>query len=378
MKRINRRKAVWLAAGLAASLGLAACGSGSEAKKTERTGKSALDRDSLFTSRDLEQTADLQKSERITVKNGDAVTIRKEGVYVLSGTAKNAKVTVEAEGAKVQLLLDNLSITNTDMPALVIKEADKVFITLADGSDNRLAVTGKFKKDEKIKRNAVIFSHADLTMNGRGNLQIRSTNRAVQSEEEVVITGGTYAFDTENNAVEASDSIRIKDGNITITSGDDGLHAENEANSKKGYVYIGGGSLNITAEDDCIFAIPILQVDDGNIFLNGHEGLEATWIQINGGKMRIMGKDDGMNANRSAKEYYKTLAEINGGEVEIRLSGDVADGIDSNGDLVMTGGKLDITGKRAIDIVGKIQFTGGTVIFNGKEQKNLDKINNTD
>jgi hypothetical protein len=85
-----------------------------------------------------------------------------------------------------------------------------------------------------------------------------------------------------------------------------------------------------------------------------------------------------MNANRSAKEYYKTLAEITGGELTITLNGDEADGIDSNGDLVISGGTLDITGRLAIDIVGNIQFTGGTVIFNGKEQKNLDKINSAE
>ena len=371
----NRRKAIWLAAGLAASLGLAACGTGEGSKKTARFGKSALNREELFTSRDLEQTADTADAETITVKDGDEITIRKEGIYVLRGNAKDARVTVDAENAKVQFLFDNLSITNKSKPAIFVNEANKVFITLAEGSQNGLSVTGKFDKDEKPKRDAVIFSGDDLTLNGRGSLQISSTGKAVHSSGSLIVTGGSYTFDTKQTAVRAEDSIRIKDGNITITSGDDGLHAEDENSAKKGYVYIGGGTLNITAEDDCIFAIPILQVDGGEINLFGHEGFEATWIQINGGKIQISAGDDGMNANRSAKEYYKTLAEITGGELTIELNGDEADGIDSNGDLVISGGTLDITGKLAIDIVGDIQFTGGTVIFNGKEQKNLDRIN---
>ena len=373
----NSKKAIWLAAGIAASLGLAACGTGAGSKKNARTGKSALERETLFTSRDLEQTADLSKAETILVEDGDEITIRKEGAYVLSGRAKDASVTVDAENAKVQLLFDNLSITNKDKAAIFVNEADKVFITLAEGSSNSLAVTGKFKKDDKLKRNAVIFSEDDLTMNGTGSLKVTSSDQAVFSKEALLITGGDYAFNTEKTAVRANDSIRIKDGNITITAGNDGLHAENENNTGKGYVYIGGGTLNITAEDDCIFAVPILQVDGGRISLHGHEGLEATWIQINGGTMKILARDDGMNANRSAKDHYKTVAEITGGELTMVLSGDVADGIDSNGDLIVSGGTIDITGKRAIDIVGDIQFTGGTVIFNGKEQKNLNKINNT-
>ena len=78
----------------------------------------------------------------------------------------------------------------------------------------------------------------------------------------------------------------------------------------------------------------------------------------------------------SAKQIRKsTLAEINGGELTISLSGKEADGIDSNGDLVIRGGTLAISGELAIDIVGDIRFTGGTVIFNGKEQTDLKSIN---
>ena len=369
----NRKKAVWLAAGIAASLGLAACGTGS--RKTAGSGKSALDRDELFTSRDLEQTVNATDAETITVTDGDDVAIRNEGIYVLRGTAENASVTVDAKGAKVQLLLDHLSITNKDKAAIVVRKADKVFITLAEGSTNDLAVTDTFRKEGKEKRKAVIDSEEDITLNGTGSLHITSSQGAVHSKKALSITGGTYTFDTKKTAVKAEDSIRIKDGTITITSEDDGLHAEHDSNTEKGYVYIGGGTLNIKAEDDCIFAIPILQIDDGSLNLNGHEGLEATWIQINGGALKILARDDGMNANRSAKGHYSTLAEINGGELTISLSGKEADGIDSNGDLVIRSGTLAITGELAIDIVGDIRFTGGTVIFNGKEQTDLDSIN---
>ena len=87
----------------------------------------------LFTDRDLEQTADLTNAKYYTVLDGEDITITEEWVYVLKWTAKNVTVFVEAwDQDKVQIVLDGVSITNTDSPCIYVKQADKVFVTTTD------------------------------------------------------------------------------------------------------------------------------------------------------------------------------------------------------------------------------------------------------
>ena len=117
------------------------------AVQTAAAADGALDASDFFTERDLAQTADLSEAQTIEVSDGQDVTITEEGVYVLTGTAKEVTIRVEADDtAKVQLVLDGLQITNTDAPAIYVVSADKVFVTSAD-SENTLTVTGTFSAD---------------------------------------------------------------------------------------------------------------------------------------------------------------------------------------------------------------------------------------
>ena len=180
------------------------------------TGK--IDATDLFSKRDLTQTADLSNAETITLSDGQNVSITKEGVYVISGSAKNVTITVEAaDDAKVQLVLDGLSITNSDEPCIYVKNADKVFVTTTD-SENTLTVTGTFEADGDTNVDAVIFSKDDLVIKGTGTLNITSTDNAVACKDEIKVTGGTMSIECTGDALEAHDAINIADGTINITS----------------------------------------------------------------------------------------------------------------------------------------------------------------
>ena len=332
----------------------------------------ALDTTDMFTARDLEQEADLSDAVTYTVSDGQTIEITSEGVYVLSGTAQNAQILVDAgDEEKVQLVLDGLTITNESTPCIYVKSADKVFVTTTD-SDNALSVTGTFTADGDTNTDAVIFSKDDLVLNGTGTLTIQSTENGVTSKDDMKVTGGTITITCTADALEANDSIRIAGGDISVTTGKDGLHAENDDDDSLGYVYICGGTLKVLSEDDGIHATTIIQVDGGEINLNAHEGLEATWIQINDGAINIAASDDAINAGyKSAK--MTPAAEFNGGTVTIVMGSGDTDAVDSNGNLIITGGTLDITAQSPFDYDGSCQRTGGTLIINGTE---TDTISN--
>ena len=328
----------------------------------------------LFSKRDLAQSADLSEAVSYTVSDGEDITISTEGVYVLSGSAKNVTVVVDAgDEDKVQLVLDGLCVTNDDSPVIYGKNADKIFVTTAEGSENSLSVTGTFTADGSTNTDAVIFSRDDLVLNGLGSLEISSTDNGISGKDEIKITGGVLRVSAADHGIEANDGIAVADGTITVTSRQkDGLHAENEDDSREGWIYIGGGTLNVSAADDGLHAVSIVRIDGGSIEIKAAEGIEGTWVQINDGEISISASDDGINGARKSSAYT-TCVEINGGSLNITMGQGDTDGIDSNGNLIITGGTISVSGQSAFDYDGTLTHTGGTIIVNGTE---TDQITN--
>lgn len=323
----------------------------------------------MFTDRDLEQEADLSEAVRYTAADGQDIHITEAGVYVLSGSASVVTVYVEAgKDDKVQIVLDGANITNTDFPVIYAKSADKVFVTVA--GDSSLAVTGTFRADGDTKTDGVIFSKCDLVMNGTAALTVNSTVNGIVCKDDLKITGGTYMVTAGSKAFEANDSIRIAGGTLDLTAGTDGLHAENSDDDTLGYIYIAGGTLTINAGDDAIHGNSVVQVDNGSIGIQAAEGIEGTYIRINGGTINIQSRDDGINAANKSSAYRATV-EINGGDITVAMSAGDTDGIDSNGDIILNGGTVTITGNSSVDYDGNAQFNGGTLIVNGQRLSSI-------
>ncbi len=328
------------------------------------SGSGIYNADDEFSSRDMEQEADLTDAKYITLESGSDVTITSAGVYVFSGSVKNTTIIVDAaDEDKVQIVLDGVTITNTSTPCIYVKNADKVFVTTTD-STNTLSVTGTFTADGDTNTDAVIYSKDDLCINGVGKLVISSTDNGITSKDDLKVTGGTISINCTSDALEANDSIRIAGGDITIVSKKDGLHAEYDEDNSVGYIYICGGTLNIKASDDAIHATTVAQIDGGELTLSAREGIEATYVQINGGTINITASDDGINAGRKSTAYTVTI-EINGGYTTIKMSSGDTDAVDSNGNLYVNGGTLDITANSAFDYDGTAKYNGGTIIVNG-------------
>lgn len=326
----------------------------------------------FFTDRDLEQTAATDGATAITVQSGQDVDITKEGLYVLSGDATDVTIRVNVDSsAKVQLVLDGLTIQNTDSAAIYVVSADKVFITTVAGSTNNLSVSGSFVADGDTNVDAVVFSKDDLVLNGLGTLVINSTQNGISSHDDIKVTGGTYQIDCKADAIEANDDVLVADGTFTITAGKDAIHAENDEDVTKGNVYIAGGSSTIQATGDGIQAQNAVQIDGGVHSINAGEAIEATYIQINDGKLAISAKDDGINASAKSSAYTPTI-EIRGGDITIQMASGDTDALDSNGNLYISGGSTDISAQFAFDFDGQASLTGGTVYVNGEQVTSIE------
>lgn len=326
----------------------------------------------MCTNRDMRQTADLTEAQHITLQSNADNTITEEGVYVVSGNVTNATIIIETidEDAKVQLVLQDVTVINQDSPAIYVKAADKVFVTSV--GQNHLEVTGAYVPDGETNLDAVIFSRDDLTLNGTGNLTVISAQgNGVTSKDDLKVTGSTITLTSQLDSLEANDSIRICGGDMTINTQKDGLHSENDDDDSLGYIFISGGSMHITAVDDAVRATSVIQMDGGNIVVpTSYEGMEATYLQFNGGMIDVYSRDDGINATAKSTAY-PIVIEVNDGMLYVEVGSGDTDCFDSNGDIYVNGGYISVTGNSAFDRDGTAVFNGGTVFVNGTQVTTL-------
>lgn len=325
---------------------------------------------------------------------GSTVTISQEGTYVVSGTLTDGQLVVETpDDVKVQVVLAGAAIHNEDGPALYVKQTDKCFITLADGTQNTLTDGANYVLDDGDEPYATLFSKDDLTINGTGALNVTSAYRhAICSKDDLVITGGTFTVDAVEDALRGRDCVKIADGSFTLTSGEDAIKSNNDEDATRGFVCIDGGMFAISAGDDAVHAETVLNVNGGTVDVAScYEGYEGQEVHITGGDTHIVATDDGINAASSATasdvERAQTggmpltgmaeggmgmgdascLIEVTGGYTVVDAAGD---GIDSNGSFAMSGGVLLVCGPTdgangAFDYDLEATISGGTLIAVG-------------
>ena len=398
---------------LIGALLLSGCGNNeNENPSTEdnNTESSTINREDVFSNRDFkteyeENCAYIQLSgasatcESNAVEiNGSTITIKDEGTYVITGTLDDGMIIVDSDDTdKTQIVLNGVNIHNETSAAIYIKQSDKVFITLQEGTKNILSNSGSFESIDENEIDGVIFSKDDLTLNGTGTLEIKSPGgHGIVSKDDLIVTGGKYVLDVASHGLSANDMLAIADGEFNITSGEDSIHCDKN-------VLLQDGVYEIDAKDDAVHADETLLIDGGKINItNSYEGLEALDIEITGGEVQIVASDDGLNAAGGTDQSgfggvgndqfggaggrpggrpgghggefggmqsgsSDGSIVISGGSLYIKASGD---GIDANGTLEISGGSVTVCGPTqgdtaTLDYDISATMNGGTFIGTG-------------
>ena len=259
--------------------------------------------------------------------DGSTITITEEGVYIVSGTLEDGQIIVDASDSdKVQIVLDGVHINCETNAAIYVREADKVFITLAENSSNTLGGGNEYTQIDDNTVDGVIFSKSDLVCNGTGSLTIEADYKhGIVSKDDLVITGGTYKITAADNGITAKDQLKILDGSFDIDAANSAVKAKNTDDTGLGNIYIAGGVFTVKAEQDGFHATGSIVVDDGTITVNSgddgfhaeldtvihggtilveesYEGLEGKRVVVNGGDITINASDDGINAANSGDD----------------------------------------------------------------------------
>lgn len=195
--------------------------------------------------------------------NGNIITIKEEGTYTVSGSLSDGQIIIDAgEDAKVELILDGVSVSTSKSAAIFGKNCKDLTITLNEGAENYITATGEDERDVDIDKNidGAIFVAGDVTVSGTGTISIESEHgNGIVSKDDMVIENGNISINKSYEGLEAEE-ITINGGKIEITASDDGINVNEDGS----VLTINDGYLHIVADGDGVDS-------NGDIIINGGE-----------------------------------------------------------------------------------------------------------
>ena len=316
----------------------------------------------------------------VKVKSGASLSISGTGTLTVDGNAKNgikgaadavitvAEVKLNINAADDGLSCDDeLNITGGTLSITAGGDAVKASpdtddtenpdttslgnVTISGGTLTLNATEDGIQADGDLTISGGTF---DVTANGGHTTALTddaASCKGFKAGGALTVTGGTLTVDSADDALHASTDVTISGGTLTLATGDDGVHADNDlVIGTKGASSTSTPRINITAS---------------------YEGLEGTTVTVYSGDIDVVASDDGVNAASSTlgERSDKYAISIAGGDLYIDAG---SDGLDSNNDINITGGKVEVYGAdammdAAIDYDGTFTLSGGTLFGAGME-----------
>lgn len=325
---------------------------------------------------DTEGSSD--ENAAVKVKSGAALAIGGTGTLTVDGNAKNG--IKGAADAVITVAEGKLNINAVDDGLACDDE-----LNITGGTLNITAGGDAVKASPDTGENPDTTSLGNVTISG-GTLTLSAAEDGIQADGDLTISGGTFHVKTNGGhttaltddsasckGFKAGKTLTVTGGTLTVDSADDALHAGTD-------VTISGGTLTLATGDDGVHADNDLVIGTKGAsststprinITASYEGLEGTTVTVYSGDIDVVASDDGVNAANSTLGEHsdKYAISIAGGDLYIDAG---SDGLDSNNDISMTGGKVEVYGAdammdAAIDYDGTFTLSGGTLFGAGME-----------
>ena len=182
----------------------------------------------------------------ITV-DGSTIRITDGGDFTVTGTLENGKIVISTT-ERVKLRLSGASISCNNDSAIFVEQADKVFITMENGTSNTISSKGT--------EEAAIYSKDDLEIKGNGTLTIISQlSHGIKASDDLNIENGTLIITAARDGIHTNETCDISGGTITITAAKDGIESEEN-------LIIRGGNITISAKKQAYTALVETSIDE--------------------------------------------------------------------------------------------------------------------
>ncbi|TDL71221.1 carbohydrate-binding domain-containing protein [Rhodococcus qingshengii] len=300
--------------------------------------------------------------------DGNIITIKTSGTYVISGKLNDGQIIVDAEDkATVRLVLNGAEINSSTNSPIYVKKAEKTVISLEDGTENSISDGETYNLEgSDDEPNAAIFSKGNLTINGTGKLVVKGNyNNGITSKDDLKVTGGTIEIEAADDGLMGRDLLAVKDGKITIKAGGDAVKSTNDKDASKGIIAIEGGDFNLVAANDGFQAVTSLLIADGDFTIStGGGSPEKVENKESGGQRPGQTTATTTATAETESDSAKGLKAgtevgIGGGTFEINS---LDDAVHSNNSVTITGGKIAIaTGDDGIHGDSSVFANGGDI-----------------
>lgn len=195
---------------------------------------------------DLDQVVDGTDINEMYFDNAsEIVEIHEGGEYSLSGKI-TGMIHIDAKEQNVHLFLNGLELVSKSGPAIYCENADKLVITLVDGSQNTISDSGDYREYDDLE--ACVYSDCDMTFNGTGTLRVNGYYKdAIRSKDIVKVLSGIYTVKCKRTAIHGNDGIYVENGEFMISSEKNGFKTTKHGADGRGSLIIAGGEMNIIA-----------------------------------------------------------------------------------------------------------------------------------
>jgi len=311
-------------------------------------------------------------------ENG-VLKITDAGTYLLSGKAEEAQILIDsADDKAVRLVFSGFSVSSSSVSPVYVQNADKVIITLADGTENSVTDNSPaVPAEDNETPDAALFSRSDLSFNGSGKLSVVSENKeGITSKDDLKVISGCIYVRSADDGIKGKDLVAVRSGEISIESSGDGIKSSNDKDADKGNIIIENGKISIDSAGDGIQAEKALVFLDGQLSVKsggGYENGAEHFDDMFGGPGGFGSRQGGMQQSSENGSSISRKGMKSGGELLI-ASGNILinsadDALHSGTDLRIEGGELALgSGDDGINADNEIIINGGnTVISNSYE-----------
>lgn len=253
--------------------------------------------------------------------------------YNILGSSANGTLTMTTD-KPVNLVLNNVSLTNPTGPAFSVAGAQITTIYLTPGTTNTLS------DGSASTKNGTITTNGPIVINGTGNLNITGVKKhGINTSSTITIQSGTTTITSATSDGLHSEGFNMSDGTLIVTaSTGDGIDAGDSA------IAISGGTINISSISNDVKAIKT--------------GLNT--ITITGGTFNIS-----VSGAASKGISAKGNVTIFNGTFNITISGASV--------LTASGSGFDPSHCSAIKSDAQINISGGTFTINSLATANGGK-----